>query len=87
MPPTEDQVVDYFREKGYSEAAARKAFLYYSEMGWKDYKGTQIKNWKGKMVAVWFKDENKAVAERPVREVDMDEYLNRPRIPMPWDNE
>lgn len=59
IPPTEDEVVKYFLEKGYKTETAKKAFLYYTEMNWHDSRGSPIKSWKGKMVAVWFKDENK----------------------------
>lgn len=57
-PPIED-VIDFFIEKGYSEIAAKKAFNYYSVANWSDSKGNKIKNWKQKMIGVWFKDENK----------------------------
>lgn len=58
-PPTLDDVISYFKEKGYTEVAAKKAFEYYSAGDWKDSKGNQVKNWKQKMLSVWFKDENK----------------------------
>lgn len=59
-PPTEQEVVDYFKEKGYKEIAGKKAFEYYNEADWEDSKGSKIKNWKQKMIGVWFKEENKA---------------------------
>jgi hypothetical protein len=55
-PPSVDEVILYFIENGYTEESGRKAFNYYSVMNWKDSKGSQVKNWKGKMIAVWFKD-------------------------------
>lgn len=58
--PTEQEVVDYFKEKGYKEIAGKKAFEYYNEADWNDSTGKKIKNWKQKMIGVWFKDENKA---------------------------
>lgn len=70
-PPTLQEVVDYFKEKGYKESAGKKAFEYYNEADWDDSTGKKIKNWKQKMIGVWFKDENKspkiveAVAECP----------------------
>ena len=36
-----------------------KAFDYYDCADWHDSKGNKVKNWKQKMQAVWFKDENK----------------------------
>ena len=61
LPPTEDEVITYFIEKGYKREIAKKAFLYYSEQNWHDSRGKPIKSWKGKMVAVWFKEENKHI--------------------------
>jgi hypothetical protein len=63
-PPTIDEVVDYFKERGYSESAAQKFYDYYSSAEWKDSKGSQVKNWKQKAVGIWFKDENKIQVER-----------------------
>lgn len=60
VAPTENEVIAYFKEKGYKIEIAKRAFLYYSEQDWHDSRGKPIKNWKGKMVAVWFKEENKA---------------------------
>lgn len=57
--PTVQEVRDYFSEKGYTIDAANKAHEYYETAGWKDSKGNQVKNWKQKMIAVWFKDEHK----------------------------
>lgn len=59
-PPTQQEVIDYFKEKGYKEIAGKKAFEYYNEADWNDSTGKKIKNWKQKMIGVWFKDENKA---------------------------
>ena len=64
-PPPIDEVIAYFKENGYSEQSARKAFDYYhasvteTKRHWSDGKGNPIKNWKMKMQSVWFKDENK----------------------------
>lgn len=60
IPPSEQEVVDYFKEKGYLEESAKKAFEYYETGEWKDSKGTPVKNWKQKMISVWFKEENKS---------------------------
>lgn len=58
IPPSENDVISYFIENGYSEETAHKAFAYYDTAGWKDSRGKQVNNWKQKMIAVWFKDEN-----------------------------
>lgn len=65
-PPTIDMVISYFVEKGYSNHSAETAFNYYDVLGWKDKDGNQIKNWKLKMVSVWFKVENKIPAKKMV---------------------
>ena len=62
VPPSENDVVSYFKEKGFSAQAGKKAFEYYNEAAWKDARGNPVKNWKQKMIAVWFKDENKETA-------------------------
>lgn len=59
VPPTELEVIAYFLENGYTEQSAKKSFHYYDSAKWIDSKGNKIKNWKQKMVGVWFKDENK----------------------------
>lgn len=67
LPPKIEEVIAYFKEKGYSEASARRAFDYYeasiteTKKYWSDGKGNPILNWKMKMQIVWFKDENKEV--------------------------
>jgi uncharacterized protein YdaU (DUF1376 family) len=62
IPPTIEQVKEYFTENGYTETAAIKAFDYYTAGNWKDKNGTLVKNWKQKMIGVWFKDEYKESA-------------------------
>ena len=59
IAPTLEELKLYFKENGYSEETAIKAFNYYSIADWHDSKGMKIKNWKQKMQAVWFKPENK----------------------------
>ena len=58
-PPSQDEVVEYFESHGYSADAAIKAYQYYDAGQWKDSKGNPVRSWKQKMIAVWFKDENK----------------------------
>lgn len=60
LPPSEIEVVSYFVKNGYTEASGKKAYNYYSTANWKDSKGKKVKNWKQKMIGVWFKEENKA---------------------------
>lgn len=57
-PPTLDEVKSFFSEKGYADAVAIRAFEYYDTANWHDASGKPVKNWKQKMIAVWFKPEN-----------------------------
>ncbi len=57
--PTVDEVVAYFKEKGYTEVAAKKAFEYYTAADWHDVNGKPVLRWKQKMITNWFKPENK----------------------------
>lgn len=59
IPPQLPDVIQYFKDHGYSELVARKAFEFYNSANWFDSKGKEIKNWKQKMIGVWFKDEHK----------------------------
>lgn len=76
-PPSVDEVVSYFREKGYKEEVARKAHEYYDTAGWKDSEGKPVKNWKQKMISVWMKDEHKAPVHGE-RGVDRSRHPNWP---------
>jgi hypothetical protein len=62
-PPTEEDVINYFLENGYSTELAIKVYKYYNDHEWKDRNNNPVKNWKQKMIAVWFKPENKKEAE------------------------
>ena len=59
VPPVISDVISYFEENGYTKDSGRKAYQYYNTANWHDSKGNQVKNWKQKMISVWFKDENK----------------------------
>jgi len=67
IPPSLDEVKLYFKENGYNEQTAIKAFNSYNVADWHDSKGKQVLNWKQKMINVWFTEENKIkVYEDPV---------------------
>ena len=75
IPPSVAEVIKYFFENGYSVEVGKKAFEYYSTANWKDSKGSQVKNWKQKMIGVWFKDENKApvqISQKPLTMADVE---------------
>lgn len=65
--PTLNEVKEYFKIKGYTLDAAKRAFDYYDSGNWKDSQGKKVKNWKQKMIAVWFKKENKI--KQPEKEI------------------
>lgn len=71
IPPELQDVIDYFKSKGYLESVAIKAFDYYNEAGWKDSRGKQVKNWKQKMIAVWMKPENKEIEDKGKENEDL----------------
>lgn len=58
-PPSLLEVKAYFKEKGFTEQSAERAFEYYSNLEWKDSNNKPVKSWKAKMNSVWFKDENR----------------------------
>lgn len=68
IPPELSVVVAYFLASGYSEQSAIKFFNYYQEGDWHDGQGKQVRNWKMKAIAVWFKDENRPgfVKQKPM---------------------
>jgi hypothetical protein len=59
IPPSKDDVIKYFEEKGYLKSVAETFFEYYDTAKWQDSTGKPVKNWKQKAIAVWFKEENK----------------------------
>ena len=59
IKPTIEEVINYFLDNGYRKDIAEKAFNYYDIADWHDSQGTKIKNWKQKMMMIWFKEENK----------------------------
>jgi hypothetical protein len=59
IPPTKQQVEEFFVSSGYRKEVGENAFNYYSIADWKDSKGKPVKNWKQKMQGNWFRDEHK----------------------------
>ena len=66
VPPTIEEVVEYFLTKGYTKQAAELAYDYYAVADWVDSQGNHVRNWKQKMIAVWFKDEYRINGHKPV---------------------
>lgn len=66
IPPTILEVKEYFKENGYKEETAIKAFNSYDIAGWHDTHGKPVLNWKQKMINVWFTEENKIYLPKQV---------------------
>lgn len=66
IPPTLDDVKAYFKEKGYTEDAAIRAFNHYDAGNWHDVKGKPVQIWRQQMNKVWFKPENKISDNKPM---------------------
>jgi hypothetical protein len=71
QPPTLEEVKIFFKDNGYSEDAAVRAFNHY-EQGkdevtgqWRDSQGTPVVIWKQKVRTNWFNDKNKIGAFTP----------------------
>ena len=77
--PVLDEIKKYFFENGYTEISAVKFFEYYDCADWKDSKGNDVKSWKQKAQAVWFKDENK-ITPQSKRQISFENDLNSLRI-------
>jgi len=64
VPPTEEQVVSFFESNGYKKEVGSTAYRYYSVANWVDSQGNKVRNWKQKMLSVWFKEPNKDYAPK-----------------------
>lgn len=58
-PPPFEEVTRFFLDNGYPADLAWRAFEGYRENDWRDSRDRPIRNWKQKMIQVWFKPENK----------------------------
>ena len=65
VPPSLDEVKIYFKENGYREEFAIRAWKYYDAADWHDKNGDAVKNWKQKMIANWFKEDSKEKERSP----------------------
>ncbi len=87
-PPSVDDVISYFAENGYTEESARKAFAFYDVAQWHDSNGKPVKNWKQKMINVWFKEEHKVGYQQPQNNfykksqpvIDLDEFARMQKV-------
>lgn len=65
IPPTLEEAKAFFREKGYKESVAERAWMGYDVADWHNSQKKKISNWKQTFIQVWFKDENKVADQRP----------------------
>jgi hypothetical protein len=64
--PTQEQVIQYFKEKGIdNEELAKFCFEYYNDGDWCDRNGDPVKNWKQKILTVWIKREREKLKTQP----------------------
>lgn len=87
IPPTIEEVKEYFRQNGYSDEGATRFFKGYSEANppWTDREGKQIRSWKTKAQQVWFKPENKLPPPKTLDEFEKRKYgkVTSPPPPAP----
>jgi hypothetical protein len=74
----ENEIIDYFKEKGYTKETAKKFYDFYSVSGWKDSNGKKVINWKQKAQSVWFTEENKIKPE-PIKYKSVAEQIEEMR--------
>ncbi len=73
QPPTLNEMIEFFAQKGYTREAAEKAFLYYDTGNWTTSTGRKVINWKQQMISTWFTSENEKIEvvekkdKRPVK--------------------
>lgn len=68
-PPTIEEVIQFFNEKGYTESLARRFFESYTIPNpageiWIDSHGNKVRNWKQKAIAVWMRDTDKLTTKQ-----------------------
>jgi len=60
VPPELSEFVNYFKENGFNEELATRAWKGYDEANWVDSNRKNIINWKQKCQHVWFKNSKNA---------------------------
>ena len=71
IPPLFEEFEKFCSEHGFKNIA-KKAYEYYSTADWHDSTGKKIKSWKQKLIAVWFKDENRVKKSTDPAHQEMD---------------
>lgn len=63
VPPKLDEVIDFFKFKGFPAELAKQFFDYYEVGNWNDGGGKPVINWRQKAIAVWFKKNEKSAGK------------------------
>lgn len=66
VAPTFEEFEEFCALKGYRNIA-RTVYDGYEVADWHDSKGSPIRNWKQKLLHVWFKDHNKDKVQLPIK--------------------
>lgn len=61
VPPSLEEMKSYFKQNGFKESVAERAYRGYSENNWHDINNKPILNWKSKVNNSWFQDYNREV--------------------------
>lgn len=75
VPPTIQDVAVYIEEKDLVGVVDPKIFVqYYQEGDWHDQKGSPVKNWKQKLLAVWATPEKRKARRNAHKEINEDKF-------------
>lgn len=67
VPPTKEEVEQFFVEHGYAKDLGTRAFKYYDLGNWKNKEQKPVLNWKQTMISVWMKNNPKSDTPEPQR--------------------
>ncbi len=76
VPPTEKEVAQFCKEKGYLHITPKDFIEYYAVNDWKDAYNNPVKNWKQKLIAVWGKKINSKIEKQAQNNEDFDDAVN-----------
>lgn len=76
VPPTLEEAKAFFRERGYKESVAERAWYGYDVADWHNSQKKKIANWKQTFIQVWFKDENKQPQQPTYQQKSLEEQIS-----------
>ncbi len=65
--PSLDEFKAYFKQEGFREDVAERAWKAYTAADWHDTNGKPVKNWKQKCQNVWFREDHKITKEHSLK--------------------